>query len=221
MLTTIFTKLPQPGLAKTRLCPPLSPDEAARLAEAMLRDVVEELRGGAWSLTLSVAPSGEVSPAERESWFRTRFGDLEFVEQRGADLGARLASHFEEVFASGACASAVVVGSDVPELRRELVDRAHAWLAAGADVVFGPDAGGGYYLVGMRRSVPALFTRVPMSTPEMLRRTLELARELGLAVRELPVVGDVDTEVDLERLRRHSTRLPAHTRDCLQGLELS
>jgi len=228
MLTTIFTKLPEPGLVKTRLCPPLSPEAAASLAEAMLLDVVRELDdeggeggdAGVGRLNLSIAPGGGSSSAEREGWFRSRFPELELLVQRGEGLGARLAQHFTGQLEAGGHTSAVVVGSDVPELRREHVSRAHAWLHEGADVVFGPDESGGYYLVGMSTARPELFTRVAMSTPDMLQRTLELARELDLAVRVLPVVGDVDTATDLERLCAEPGRLPPHTRESLQRLEM-
>lgn len=216
--TAIFTKLPEAGLAKTRLCPPLSPEQAAELAEAMLADVVEEL-AGTGDLEIAVAPVGGATANDRRAWFRSRFPGIGLTEQVGQGLGERLAGHFEARLANAS--SAVVVGSDVPELRAELVTRAHEVLADEADVVFGPDGGGGYYLVGARAARSELFTRVPMSTDDMYARTLELARELGLRVHELPVVGDVDTERDLERLSRHGATLPAKTADCLRRLELT
>ena len=40
----VFAKAPIPGQVKTRLCPPLSPDEAAELARAFLIDAVAQVR---------------------------------------------------------------------------------------------------------------------------------------------------------------------------------
>jgi len=196
-LTTIFTKLPRAGEVKTRLCPPLEPLEAAELAEALLADCITRCLGSsAFRTQLAIHPPGA------QSWFRARFPELaEIVAQEGAELGARLAAHFETSFAREPLRSLVVLGSDAPEVPLERVLEAHARLADGADLVLGPDTGGGYYLVGLARPCGALFTEVAMSTPGMYARTRELAHERRLVVAELEFGHDVDTPADLERLR--------------------
>src|SRR6185295_18939461 len=146
--------------------------------------------------------------------FRARFPELQdILAQQGADLGQRLAAHFEQAFARERLASAVVLGSDGPEIPLERVLEAHQRLEDGADLVLGPDGGGGYYLVGLRRPCGALFTEVEMSHAGMYARTLELARDRRLVVSELEHGDDVDTPADLERLRASVAR--AH------GAELS
>jgi rSAM/selenodomain-associated transferase 1 len=196
-LTTIFAKLPRAGEVKTRLCPPLSGLEAAELAEAMLADGLARcLRSDAFRTQLAVHPPGS------EPWFRARFPDVdEILAQQGADLGQRLAAHFEQVFAREGLASAVVLGSDGPEVPLARVLEAHERLYDGADLVLGPDTGGGYYLVGLRRACGVLFTELAMSEPGMYARTLALARDRRLVVSELESGYDVDTPADLERLR--------------------
>jgi len=197
-LTTLFAKLPRAGEVKTRLCPPLAPLEAAELAEAMLADGLARcLSSNAFRTELSVHPPASLP------WFRARFPELgELVAQEGADLGQRLAAHFEHCCARAELASAVVLGSDAPEVPLARVLEAHERLADGADLVLGPDSSGGYNLVGLREPCAELFTGVAMSEPGMYARTLEIAAERRLVVSELERGEDVDTPEDLERLRR-------------------
>jgi hypothetical protein len=195
-LLTVFTKHPAPGEVKTRLVPPLSAQDAARLALAMLDDALERFaREPDWALALAV------SPAARAGWFRARYpAAWEIAAQAGDGLGARMARWFDERCAPGR--AVVLIGSDVPLLGSAEVRAAFAVLATGADAVFAPDGRGGYSLVGLRGARPELFEDVPMSTDDVLECTLDRARSLGLAVRLLPACRDVDDEADLERLAR-------------------
>lgn len=194
-LTALFTKRPVPGEVKTRLCPPLSAAQAALLAEAMLRDTVERCRAGEFRTVLAFAP------AEAASWFRGAFPEIEDQRpQVGGGLGERLAYFAADSFERREARSLVVVGSDQPLVPLARLREAHRALEEGAGCVIGPDPGGGYYLIGLSRSVPELFTDVPMSSPDMCERTEELAREHGLSVERLPQHADVDTPLDLELL---------------------
>ena len=194
--TTIFVKRPLPGQVKTRLTPPLDGDQASRLALAMLDDTVQrELADRTSDLALAV------TPAEDLSWFEERYPRVPFVRvQEGQGLGERLAAWFEELL--GQASSVVVVGADCPHLDEGLVAAAHERLSRRVQVVFAPDAGGGYALVGLSRPVPELFLDVPMSGPDNLALTLDSATRLGLAVELLPEQRDVDTEEDLMALGR-------------------
>ena len=200
--TALFTKRPRPGAVKTRLCPPLLPEQAARLAEAMLLDLAERLAGAS-----ELGPELRFAPAEEAGWFAQHLGVFERREpQRGEGLAERLRSHFEQRCAYG---PAVVVGSDCPLLPIEGVERAHALLDEGVDLVLGPDLGGGYYLIGLRSAVPELFTEVPMSTDDMCARTEALARARGLRVERLAALFDVDVEADLRRLQAALAATPS------------
>lgn len=191
-----MAKRPVPGAVKTRLCPPLTPEQAADLALAMLDDTVLKcLACAAFETALCVAPAEEVV------WFRERYPRVRTVEaQRGAGLGERLADHFERASRELPGWTLACVGADQPHVPAERIAEAHAALESGADVVLGPDLGGGYYLVGLARPIPELLTRVPMSTPDMCERTMALARSLGLSVRLLEPDYDVDEPGDLARL---------------------
>lgn len=199
--TTVFAKRPRPGAVKTRLCPPLAPGEAAALAEAMLADVLARCRAcAAFETGLRFAPAGE------RAWFEQRFPGLaDLAPQEGADLGERLARHFDER-ADGA-GTEVALGADAPTLPVARVVAAHDLLEEGADLVLSPDLGGGYVLVGLRAPAPELFTQVAMSTGDMCARTLELARRRGLRARLLDPTPDVDTGADLARLERELASL--------------
>jgi hypothetical protein len=220
--TALFAKHPTPGLVKTRLCPPLAPEGAARLAEAMLRDGVARCLAGDFTTVLAFAP------AEAAPWFRATFPQV--ADQRaqvGPDLGRRLAHFASEFFARAPHSSLVVVGSDQPLVPLARLEEAHRALEDGAECVLGPDTGGGYYLIGLTRSVPELFTAVPMSSAGMLAATRGVARACGLAMAELPEHPDVDTPLDLERLlgelaqpRTRSHPHLDHTRRALTALAL-
>lgn len=219
-LTAIFTKRPEPGRVKTRLCPPLEPAQAAELAEAMLRDTVARCRAGAFRTALVFAP------AEAAGWFRACFPEL--ADQRpqvGEGLGARLAHFVEDSFRRGEARTVVVIGSDQPLVPPSCLEAAHRALEEGADCVLGPDLGGGYYLVGLTRSVPRLFTDVTMSSADMCRATEALARSIGLEVARLEPHPDVDLPSDLARLRGALDEMPPggedhleHTRRALSAL---
>ena len=66
-----------------------------------------------------------------------------------------------------------------------------------ADVVIGPAEDGGYYLFALKRPVRELFEDIPWSTSNVLNRTLDAAHELGLNVRTLKTLKDIDTVDDL------------------------
>ena len=194
--TIVMAKRPVAGLVKTRLCPPLAAAEAAELAQAMLEDTVEKCLASA-AFETAIAADGELE------WFRERFpGVASIFAQEGEGLGERLARAFEREARERPGASVAIVGADSPQVPAERIAAAHEAVEAGADLVLGPDQGGGYYLVALRRPVSELFTRVAMSTPTMRERTIGIARELGLRVRLLAEEFDVDTPEDLERLAR-------------------
>jgi rSAM/selenodomain-associated transferase 1 len=206
--TTVFTKRPAPGRVKTRLCPPLSPVQAADLALAMLDDTLERLqvhREYAMALCVEAAPDADAGDL---MWFEERYPNLlEVRPQRGAGLGERIANHFADALARRPGSTQVVVGSDAPTLPPARIVTAHSVLAAGdADLVLGPDLGGGYYLVALRAPASELFLEVTMSTDTMYEQTVAAARAMGFSVHELPAHGDVDVVLDLVRLRRELGR---------------
>ena len=89
-----------------------------------------------------------------------------------------------------------VVGSDVPGLGQSHVIAAFEALDR-HDVVFGPAADGGYYLVALARRAPELFADISWSTAAVLSESEARARALGLSVAKLAELDDVDTIEDV------------------------
>lgn len=193
----VFVKAPRPGTVKTRLAAGLGPDGEQRaadlyrgLAESAVATARALAREGA-AVTVHFAPgdaAGEVA-----AWLGP---DIPLVPQAAGDLGARMASSFSAVFAAGA-SRAVLVGSDCPGLDPRRLREALAALRS-SDLVLGPAADGGYWLIGARGGVPPVLDGIPWSTVDVLRRTLDLATARArLRVVLLDTLHDVDTASDV------------------------
>ena len=192
----ILTKVPQPGQSKTRLVPPLSYAEAADLARALLLDQLQNLAtfGGA-RLFIAFTP-------ETAAGFFDRFNAQGFTcfAQRGQSLGERMSHAFEHLFASR-FANVILIGSDLPALPVRFFQQAYAWLEKSADVVLGPSADGGYYLIAMNRMITAIFDDIGWSSADVLSQTLHKLDDLSLKHELLSKWYDIDTGKDLERLQ--------------------
>jgi hypothetical protein len=186
----IFTRYPTPGAAKTRLIPALGPERAAALHARLTERAVAALRECA--RPVEVWTTGAPASAFREWLSFLRCGeDLLFRDQGSGDLGARM------LRAVGA-GPAIIVGSDVPGMTAAHVARATALLES-HDAVFGPARDGGYWLVGMRRPLPALFADMPWGTGAVLAETQQRARSHGIAIALADTLDDLDTPDDLAR----------------------
>lgn len=188
----IFAKAPIPGHVKTRLCPPLTPDEAASLHGSLVLDMLERSRGIA-SMDRFVA----CAPSSEHVFFKIleeRHG-VRLITQTGDDLGARMTRAFADIFALG-YRQVLAIGTDLPTLPGSSLGDAVKLLAA-HDLVLGPALDGGYYLIGLRKPEPELFAGIPWSTDRVLPLTQQKAAALGLRTALLPVRRDIDTPDDL------------------------
>jgi rSAM/selenodomain-associated transferase 1 len=208
----LFARVPEPGQVKTRLSPALPAAQAAALYRAMLDDAVAALRDAAADERFVYwAEAGDAALAP----------GLGLRTQSAGDLGARLASAFAELLRDPP-AAAVICGADCPTLTAGRIDRALHELAS-ADLVLAPSNDGGYGMIGLRRSDPALFAGVAWSTDRAADQTLANAARLGFEVTMLEPLDDVDTPEDLCRLvawaaLRHDDRTA--TRAALRDLGL-
>jgi len=192
----VFAKAPRPGTVKTRLCPPLRPEQAAELYACMLDDVLETSAAACRELHLAALLA--VHPPDAVAELAARAPGFHVLAQRGADLGERMEAAAAE--AAGRLPGAVLLrGSDSPALSLEAIRAALAALAS-ADLVVAPGADGGYDLIALAAPAPGLF-RHPMSTSSVLDDTLAAARARGLGCQVLPFqTFDLDTPPDLARL---------------------
>jgi len=183
----VLAKAPVAGRVKTRLCPPLSPADAARLARAALADTLDAaVASGARRCVLALdGRPGRWLPA-----------GVDVVHQRSGGLGARLAGALEDAW-SGDARPMVLVGMDTPQLTAAMLDEAARVLTDGrADTVLGPAEDGGFWAIGVRRPAPGLFAGVPMSTARTGDAQLARAAELGHRCERLAVLRDVDVFAD-------------------------
>lgn len=188
----VFLKTPRLGEVKTRLAAALGEHAALRIYRAMAEAAIAATAPRAsdrYEQVLCFAP-----PDGREE-ITAWFPDRKLAEQRGADLGERMADALQAAFGDGAPRVAVI-GTDVPGLGRSHVLEAYERLDS-ADLVLGPTLDGGYYLIGLKQPQPRLFAAMPWSTPEVLPRTLARAVQLGLRVHQLEELRDMDTIDDL------------------------
>lgn len=186
----VMVKAPVAGRVKTRLARVIGTPEALRFyrtaTAALLRRVGRDPR---WRTVLAVAP--DVAATQR-FWP----ADIARVGQGSGDLGARM----QRLFDRNAGAPSVIVGSDIPGIRRRHV--AQAFRALGThEIVFGPADDGGYWLVGARGRprLPNLFENVRWSTEHALADTRANA---GDFVGFLERLSDVDDESGWRAWRR-------------------
>lgn len=228
----VMAKAPQPGKAKTRLCPPLQPAQAAELSAAFLRDTTENIALAARSVPIH----GYVAfaPLGAESWFDGHVADgTGFILADGSPPMpqnvqgfGRCLLHAVQAMLGAGFTAACVVNSDGPTLPTTfLVEAARALLAPGERIVLGPAEDGGYYLLGMTRPHAHLFADITWSTSRVAAETRARASALGLEVVTLPSWYDVDDAASLSRLISRATdghaAYPAPaTRTCLARLGL-
>ena len=192
----VFAKAPVSGRVKTRLTPPLPPDEAAALYEACVRDVValcarERARVELWYDDRHAAAS----------YFASEFPHLPQTPQTHGDLGEKMRDALARSFADGAQRT-MIVGSDIPTMPETVLNAAVAALRD-AEMVIGPTLDGGYYLIGFTAEAwpraQSLFDDVAWSTNAVFRTTVDRAAHAGLAMHVLPGWYDVDTIDDLRQ----------------------
>lgn len=200
----IFAKAPIAGQVKTRLCPPLTPDEAATLHGSFVLDTLERTKAALSTYRLPAVRLLACAPSSAHVFFRImaeRHGVL-LLDQQGRDLGERMHRAFADCFARG-FTKVVLVGTDVPSLPLTHYQQAFGVLDT-HDLVLGPAQDGGYYLVGLTRPAAELFNDVPWSSDRVLAATQDRADQAGLRTALLPVWRDIDTIDDLQALIQES-----------------
>ena len=192
-LLLVFLKAPRPGQVKSRLIPALGADAAAELYRVLAEEVIRRTAplAGEYRRLFFFTPSDAL--AEVQAWFP---GET-LLPQEGTDLGQRMAAAFSQAFRQDARRVAII-GTDAPAVSRERVLEAFGSLDD-HDVVIGPARDGGYYLLALSQSRPALFQGLAWSTPSVFASTAERAKALGLGVRVLETLGDIDTLEDVRR----------------------
>jgi rSAM/selenodomain-associated transferase 1 len=239
----VMTKAPQAGRVKTRLVPPLTPEEAAELNKCFLRDtaaaisvccsgglrppnaVIARPLPGAHRAPQQCSAIAVYTPAAAASAYNDILpADFSLLPQRGDKFGERLYFAVEDLFKCG-FKSVCLIDSDSPTVPAENFAEAVEELSTREDrVVLGPSDDGGYYLIGMKKPHRQLFEQIDWSTERVLSQTRQRATEIGLEVKLLPTGYDVDDDTSLRRLWNElladtaSTDIAPYTRKFLKTL---
>lgn len=191
----ILMKFPAPGRVKTRLAREIGAESAAELYRLITEKIMENTHPGDSSYERIVFYTPENMKDEFGKWFP---GET-LLPQRGNDLGEIMANSLRDLFDSGA-AKAVITGSDIPSLDRDVVGQAFMELDY-ADVAVGPAADGGYYLIGMKALHEDIFRGIPWGSGTVFHETVSAIGRLGLTYRTVSPLSDLDTVEDLHRMK--------------------
>jgi rSAM/selenodomain-associated transferase 1 len=219
-LLILFAKAPEPGRVKTRMVPFISERAASQLQKAFLLDTLQLTD----SLLLRRAIACLPDPDHPFFLQCGKERPLLFFKQMGADLGERMKNAFEWGFSQG-FQKVLLLGGDTPTLPaewiKEAVDRLDAF-----PLVLGPSADGGYYLIGGRPPIPALFDGIAWGTNSVLAVTLQKVTHLQIGCHLLPFWYDIDRPEDLAFLKAHLALLKGQgnvaakeTRQVIEALE--
>lgn len=190
----VWAKAPIPGLVKTRLCPPLSHEQAAALQKAMTLDKV----GQALNIT-DARVYVACYPPDAMDMMSFLPDSVARIPQRGDSLTERLVNCLTEMWDHGH-RQVIFSDSDSPTLPCEAFNEAFRILDNGTDVCICPSEDGGYCFLGTSSMSPRLFEDIEWSTNLVAAQTLEIARELGLEVIAVSAGFDVDDASSLIRL---------------------
>jgi rSAM/selenodomain-associated transferase 1 len=196
---SIICKTPEPGKSKTRLSPPLSPEQCASISECFIRDLASNIQ----TLCDKRAFTGYAvyTPVGSEDRLRRLIPDeFGLIPQSDGDLGARLFQATKDILARGHDA-AFILSSDSPTLPMDVLEAAVDELLQRDCVALGPAIDGGYTFIGLTHAHERLFEDIPWSTEDVHRLTLERAGEIPLPVFNAPRWYDVDEAATFELLQ--------------------
>ncbi|GAB4133885.1 MAG: hypothetical protein Fur0015_07110 [Ignavibacteriales bacterium] len=187
----VFVKYPEEGKVKTRLAATIGNKNATILYKKISEQIIQSIQ--------QIKKSNKYiffSDINDEKRILKWLGDRFFYSvQEGHDLGEKMSNAFRKVFSHNA-KKAIIVGSDVPELSKDIINKALQQLDD-FDVVVGPSVDGGYYLLGMKNYFPFLFEDIKFSSENVLSETIKKIQAKNLSYVLLEKLRDIDTENDL------------------------
>jgi len=186
----IFVRNPVLGKVKTRL--------AKQLGDGVALSVYKKLLNHTHSVLSDASADRFVFYAdyinENDLWENNLYHKH---LQSGDDLGERMKNAFQLLFKKN-YNKVVIIGSDCFELSKEIIEEALTQLET-SQIVIGPAADGGYYLLGMNAFYPAAFNNKQWSTETVFEDTIKDITLAGCSYYSLPKLRDVDTADDLKK----------------------
>ena len=210
----MFVKMPERGMVKSRLAVSVGKDMALGLYKCFVSDIIGTLTGGGYPLAIFFHP-----PESRQRVVQWLGDEHTLFPQAGDDLGERMKNAFKTVFSQG-FRSALLIGSDSPDLPNQIIDEALISLKD-HDVVLGPSYDGGYYLIGFRADafLPQVFDGIVWSTPEVFKQTLDVLKKTNPRFHILPKWRDIDTFDDLKALYLKNRDTPFAESETIKYME--
>ncbi len=195
----IFTRNPELGKVKTRLAVTVGDQSALDIYTFLLKHtatVTEKLEVDKYVFYSEKIRTNDLWD---EQIYRKK-------AQQGTDLGARMEQAFTDLFQAG-YEKVIIIGSDMYDLDQNDLEQAFNALEA-SEVVIGPAKDGGYYLLGMKQLMPALFQHKNWGTDTVLQDTLEDLKEV--VVTQLEARNDIDYFSDIRHIEALQHLLPEH-----------
>ncbi|MGH3810796.1 MAG: TIGR04282 family arsenosugar biosynthesis glycosyltransferase [Pseudonocardiaceae bacterium] len=190
----VLAKAPVPGEVKTRLCPPATPVQAARIAAAAFRDTLDAVLAVPDVIPV-VALTGDLARAVDAAELTEQLRATTVLPQRGTTLGQRIAAAYADTAAVVGARPVLQIGMDTPQVDAKLLSHCLDLLDGdGVQATLGSAADGGWWVLGVRRpELAELIVDVPTSRSDTGARTRAALRASGCRVVELPELSDVDT----------------------------
>ncbi|GAC1360434.1 MAG: TIGR04282 family arsenosugar biosynthesis glycosyltransferase [Ktedonobacteraceae bacterium] len=193
----VMARYPELGKTKTRLARTLGDTKTLGLYHAFLGDIAQRHAGQAYTLCWAYTPAAVAYQEMVATLAPEHTATMRCFPQQGAEFGTRIHHAFHWTQKQGFTYT-ILIGSDSPQISREIIATARQALDE-VDVVLGPSDDGGYYLLGMR-GAHDVFSGIPMSTNVVTQMTIDAAQRQGLTVRLIDQLFDVDELSDLVRL---------------------
>ena len=187
-LLMVFVRNPQLGTVKTRLATTVGDKVALEIYIELMRHTAE--------VTHKVSADKKVFYSEKieqhDVWTEMNFSKA--LQTKGT-LGQRMENAFRTAFEKG-YKKVLIVGSDLYSLKTSHIEKALHQLDK-KEVVIGPAQDGGYYLLGLKKNLPALFCNKSWGTSNLLKETLNDLKLKSVFLME--PLNDIDNFEDLKK----------------------
>lgn len=191
-----MAKFPELSKVKTRLGKTIGNTKALEVYEILLGILCENCLP---ALNNSFQLGSFITPSHKTQDFEVLYNSFAFyTSQKGNNLGERMKHAFQYIFSELHAHNAILIGADIPNLHRNIIENAFKKLIT-HDIVIGPTDDGGYYLIGMRQTEDVLFENISWGTSHVLKQTFEVCNKNMLSVGILGLLSDLDTEEDLKK----------------------
>ncbi|MCF6247249.1 MAG: TIGR04282 family arsenosugar biosynthesis glycosyltransferase [Desulfobacula sp.] len=190
----IFLRAPEKGHVKTRLSRSLNHDFVLDLYKSFAEDTLAAVKNQG-------EPHLYFWPPHKKTMLCGWLGDEYcFLPQKGDNLGQKMANAFKDVFLKD-IDQALLIGTDIPQLDSGIISLGFQILETKPAVV-GPSSDGGYYLMGFNKKdfSEIIFQNIHWSTPTVLDQTLTSMKQISIEPGLLPLLTDIDTLSDFERI---------------------